>query len=145
MVNALHEPVNRYNQERVSAHDVRTRLDQANVLARAIGLDVVQAGWGPTVDNYLGLVAEPRILETVREAKGESSARLMDHLKKVDIAKEAESLLDGSGWLQEPVSSIPMRRRWSRRVNQARCPNSAPAMRIGRTPTRRRSATARRG
>ena len=50
-VNALYEPANRYNQGRVSAHGgVRTRLDQANVLARAVGLDMVQAGWRPTAD-----------------------------------------------------------------------------------------------
>ena len=29
------------------------------------------AGWRPTVDNYLGRVTKPRILEAVREAKGE--------------------------------------------------------------------------
>ncbi|MEY9459688.1 ParB family chromosome partitioning protein [Bradyrhizobium ottawaense] len=102
-VNALYEPANRYNQGRVSAHGVRTRLDQANVLARAVGLDMVQAGWRPTVDNYLGRVTKPRILEAVREAKGESSVQLIDHLKKGDMAKEAERLLDGSGWLPEPL------------------------------------------
>ncbi|SFO91683.1 chromosome partitioning protein, ParB family [Bradyrhizobium sp. Ghvi] len=102
-VNAVYEPANRYNQARVSAHGVRTRLDQADVLARAVGLDMVQAGWRPTVDNYLGRVTKPRILEAVREAKGESSAQLIDHLKKADMAKEAERLLDGSGWLPEPL------------------------------------------
>ena len=102
-VNALYEPANRFNQGRVSAHGVRTRLDQADVLARAVGLDMVQAGWRPTVDNYLGRVTKPRILEAVRDAKGESSAQLIDHLKKADMAKEAERLLDGSGWLPEPL------------------------------------------
>lgn len=102
-VNALYEPANRYNQGRVSAHGVRTRLDQAEVLARAVGLDMVQAGWRPTVDNYLGRVTKPRILEAVREARGESSAQLIDHLKKPDMAKEAERLLDASGWLPEPL------------------------------------------
>ncbi|UPK01403.1 ParB/RepB/Spo0J family partition protein [Bradyrhizobium sp. 170] len=101
--NALFEPANRYNQGRVSADGVRTRLDQADVLARAVGLDMVQAGWRPTVDNYLGRVTKPRILEAVREARGESSAQLIDHLKKADMAKEAERLLDGSGWLPEPI------------------------------------------
>jgi ParB family chromosome partitioning protein len=105
-VNALFEPSNRYNQGRVSAHGVRTRLDQADVLARAVGLDMVQAGWRPTVDNYLGRVTKPRILEAVREAKGESSAQLIDHLKKADMAKEAERLLDGSGWLPEPLRLV---------------------------------------
>ena len=102
-VNALYESANRYNEGRVSAHGVRSRLDQADVLARAVGLDMVQAGWKPTVDNYLGRVTKPRILEAVREAKGEPSAQLIDHLKKGDMAKEAERLLDGSGWLPEPL------------------------------------------
>ncbi|MGY3547393.1 ParB/RepB/Spo0J family partition protein [Bradyrhizobium sp. USDA 4469] len=107
-VNAVYEPANRYNQGRVSAHGVRTRLDQADVLARAVGLDMVQAGWRPTVDNYLGRVTKPRILEAVREARGESSAQLIDHLKKADMVKEAERLLDGSGWLPEPLRLVDL-------------------------------------
>src|SRR6266852_3439832 len=73
------------------------------VVARAVGLDMVQAGWKPTVDNYLGRVTKPRILEAVREAKGEASVQLIDHLKKADMAREAERLLDGAGWLPEPL------------------------------------------
>lgn len=105
-VNAVYEPANRYNQGRVSAQGVRTRLDQADVLARAVALDMVQAGWRPTVDNYLGRVTKPRILGAVREARGESSAQLIEHLKKADMAKEAERLLDGSGWLPEPLRLV---------------------------------------
>ena len=105
-VNALYEPANRFNQGRVSAHGVRTRLDHADVLARAVGFDMAQAGWRPTVDNYLGRVTKPRILEAVREAKGEPSAQLIDHLKKADMAKEAERLLDASGWLPEPLRLV---------------------------------------
>ena len=105
-VNALYEPANRYNQGRVSAQGIRARLDQADVLTRAVGLDMVQAGWRPTVDNYLGRITKPRILEAVREAKGECSAQLIDHLKKGDMAKEAERLLDGSGWLPEPLRLV---------------------------------------
>jgi ParB family transcriptional regulator, chromosome partitioning protein len=48
-------------------------------------------------------VPKARILEAVREAKGEASAQLIDHLKKPDMAKEAERLLGGSGWLPEPL------------------------------------------
>lgn len=102
-VNALYEPANRYNEGRVSAHGVRRRLDQADVLARAVGLDMVTAGWRPTAENYLGRVTKPRILQAVREAKGEQSVQLIDHLKKGDMAREAERLLDGSGWLPEPL------------------------------------------
>jgi ParB family chromosome partitioning protein len=64
---------------------------------------MVAAGWTPTVDNYLGRVTKARILEAVREAKGEASAQLIDHLKKPDMAKEAERLLASSGWLPEPL------------------------------------------
>ena len=87
----------------VSIYGVQHRLVLADRLAHAVGLDMVEAGWRPTVDSYLGRVTKPRILEAVREAKGEQSAQLIDHLKKADMAKEAERLLDGTGWLPEPL------------------------------------------
>ena len=100
----------------------------------------------PTVDNYLGRVTKPRILEAVREAKGEPSAQLIDHLKKADMAKEAERLLDGSGWLPEPLRLVdPTRRRRSRRVKRDRCRNSSPRTRIRSNASDDDPATARRG
>ena len=102
-VNALYEPANRTNEGRFSAHGIRRRLDQVDVLARAVGLDMVAAGWTTSVDNYLGRVTKPRILEAVRKARGEPSAQLIDHLKKGDMAREAERLLEGTGWLPEPL------------------------------------------
>lgn len=80
----------------------RTRENQHAVqLAQTIGFGMVGAGWTPTVDNYLGRVTKPHILEAVREAKGDQSVQLIDHLKKQDMAREAARLLDGSGWLPE--------------------------------------------
>ena len=102
-VNALYEKGDRYGGPGVSVHGVQRRIAQADRLARAVGLDMIDAGWRPTVDNYLGRVTKPRILEAVREAKGEQSAQLIDHLKKADMAKEAERLLDGTRWLPEPL------------------------------------------
>ena len=102
-VNALYEKGDRYGGPGISVHGVQRRLVQADRLARAVGLDMVEAGWRPTVDNYLGRVTKPRILEAVREAKGEQSAQLIDHLKKAEMAKEAERLLEGTGWLPEPL------------------------------------------
>jgi ParB family transcriptional regulator, chromosome partitioning protein len=102
-VNALYEPTNRYNQGQVSAHTVNKRIEFADHLARTIGHDMVADGWKPTVANYLGRVTKPRILEAVREARGEEMVGLIDHLKKGDMAKEAERLLDGTGWLPEPL------------------------------------------
>ncbi len=102
-VNALYEKGDRYGGPSVSAHGVQQRIAQADRLARAVGLDMVEAGWRPTVDNYLGRVTKPRILEAVREAKGDQAAQLIDHLKKAEMAKEAERLLDGTGWLPDPL------------------------------------------
>jgi ParB family chromosome partitioning protein len=92
-VNVVREPWNR-------RPDALAHGDQ---LARAVNLDMAAAGWKPTIDTYLGRVPKLRILEAVREAKGEQSAQLIDHLKKPEMAKEAERLLDGTGWLPEPL------------------------------------------
>ncbi|MGJ5182059.1 ParB N-terminal domain-containing protein [Bradyrhizobium oligotrophicum] len=101
-VNAIFEPANRL-QGRLSAHGLRGRLEQADRLSHAVGLDLISAGWKPTVDTYLGRVTKHRILQAVREAKGEASVQLIDHLKKPDMAREAERLLEGSRWLPEPL------------------------------------------
>lgn len=92
-INALHEPWNR----RPGA------VADADRLAQAVGLDMAAAGWVPTVETYLGRVPKARILEAVREAKGEHAAQLIDHLKKPEMAQEAERLLAGTGWLPEPL------------------------------------------
>ena len=105
-VNALYAKVDRYGGGGISAHGIQQRLKQADRLAAAVGLDMVEVGWTPTVDNYLGRVTKLRILEAVREAKGEQAAQLIDHLKKADMAKEAERLLSGAGWLPEPLRLV---------------------------------------
>ena len=102
-VNALHEKGDRHGGPGISSEGVQRRIREADRLARAVGLDMVEAGWRPTAENYLGRVTKPRILEAVREARGEDSVRLIDHLKKGDMAKEAERLLEGTGWLPEPL------------------------------------------
>lgn len=101
-VNALFEPVKGYDG-RFSAHGIAQRIAAADALARVVGLDMAEAGWTPTVNNYLGRATKPRIVEAVREAKGEATAVLIEHLKKSDMAREAERLLDGTGWLPEPL------------------------------------------
>jgi ParB family chromosome partitioning protein len=96
----------------VQAWNRRTKENaHARQLARSLGFGMVEAGWTPTVDNYLGRVTKAHILQAVREAKGEQSVQLIDHLKKPDMAREAARLLEGSGWLPEvlrlPVDQIP--------------------------------------
>ena len=94
---------NPYSGSGVSEQGLKLRLAQADRLARATGLDMVEAGWRPTVGNYLGRVTKARILEAVREGAGERAAQLIDHMKKGDMAKEAERLLADTGWLPEPL------------------------------------------
>ncbi|WP_456303840.1 hypothetical protein [Acidibrevibacterium fodinaquatile] len=101
-VNALYEKADRYGGS-VSAHTVAQRLADADRIAKAVDLDMVQADWRPTVENYLGRVPKRRILEAVREGVGDRAAQLIDHLKKGDMAKEAERLLADTGWLPEPL------------------------------------------
>jgi ParB family chromosome partitioning protein len=78
-------------------------LAHAGRLAEAVTLDMAAVGWRPTVASYLGRVTKAQILEAVREAKGEQAAQLIEDLKKADMAREAERLLDGTGWLAEPL------------------------------------------
>ncbi|MGO9959467.1 MAG: ParB/RepB/Spo0J family partition protein [Solirubrobacteraceae bacterium] len=86
------------------AHNRRPRaLAHADRLAQALDLDMVTAGWSPTVENYLGRVTKAQILSAVREAKGEQAAQLINHLKNGEMAERAEALLAASGWLPEPL------------------------------------------
>ncbi|MCA1393238.1 ParB N-terminal domain-containing protein [Bradyrhizobium sp. IC3123] len=101
-VNALYEKGDRYGGG-VTPHIVAQRIADADRIARAVDLDMVASGWRPTVENYFGRVPKRRILEAVREGAGERSTQLIDHLKKGDMAKEAERLLAESGWLPEPL------------------------------------------
>jgi ParB family chromosome partitioning protein len=78
-------------------------LAHADALAATLQFDMVEAGWSPTVDNYLGRVTKARIVQAVREARGEDSAQLIDHMKKDLMAREAARLLEGSNWLPEPL------------------------------------------
>lgn len=92
-VNAVHEAWNRRPRA----------LNHADQLARAVDLDMAAAGWKPTVDNFLGRVTKARILQAVSDAKGPRAAERIAHLKKGDMAREAEALLADTGWLPEPL------------------------------------------
>jgi ParB family chromosome partitioning protein len=99
-INALHEKVNPYGAG-ISSSGLTKRMTQSDLVAQAVELDMVEAGWKPTAETYLNRVPKVRILDAVREAKGEGTAQLLDHLKKGEMATEAERLLKGTGWLPE--------------------------------------------
>ena len=103
---ALLEVSDQFSGAGVSQHGLDIRLSQADRLARSTDLDMVAVGWRPTVGNYLGRVTKPRILEAVREGAGDRAADLIGHLKKGDMAKEAERLLAETGWLPEPLRMV---------------------------------------
>ncbi|MFG1228591.1 ParB/RepB/Spo0J family partition protein [Xanthobacter wiegelii] len=92
-VNAVHEAWNR--RPRALAH--------ADRLALAVDLDMAALGWRPTVDTFLGRVTKARILQAVTEVKGQRAAERIAHLKKGNMATEAETLLAETGWLPEPL------------------------------------------
>ena len=78
-------------------------LAHADRLAQAVDLDMVSAGWVPTVDNFLGRVTKARIVAAVGEAKGGQPPQSIEHLKKAEMADKAQELLAGSGWVPEPL------------------------------------------
>jgi ParB family chromosome partitioning protein len=91
-VNALHEAWGRSNKRR-----------HALQLAEVVKLDMGAQGFVTAAGNYLGRIKKQQILETLAEAKGQDTANLIAHLKKKDMAAEAERLLAGTGWLPEPL------------------------------------------
>jgi ParB family transcriptional regulator, chromosome partitioning protein len=88
-LNAVHEAYNR--RPKALAH--------ADLLATCLQIDMAAVGWQPTVETYLGRVTKARILQAVREAKGEAAAQIIDHLKKPEMANLAEALLADTNWL----------------------------------------------
>lgn len=75
-------------------------LEHADRLAEHVALDM-RVYWSATVESYFGKVTKAHILAAVREAKGDEMAEMICHLKKADMAAEAERLLQGTGWLPE--------------------------------------------
>ena len=90
-INAVHEPHLRASR----------RVRAGDHLASVLALDMTQAGWITGADNYFNRITKAQIVEAVREAKGDDKADLLADLKKKDMAREAERLLAGTGWLPE--------------------------------------------
>jgi ParB family transcriptional regulator, chromosome partitioning protein len=114
-VNAVNEAYNR--RPRAITH--------ADRLAEALSLDIAATGWTPSVDNFLGRVTKARILDAVREARGEDQARRIEQLKKREMAAQAEHLLRGSSWLPEPLRT-PRRTSHSSETVTTSAPDEAP-------------------
>lgn len=86
-------------------HIRRTReLAHADRLADHVDLDM-RRHWSATSKSFFGKVTKSQILATVREVNGEAAAQMIDHLKKSDMATEAERLVAGANWLPAPLRS----------------------------------------
>ncbi|AQT48001.1 ParB/RepB/Spo0J family partition protein [Bartonella choladocola] len=72
-------------------------------IAEAVNLDIVDTGWEATEDNYLNRVSKTKILEAVEESCGSEKVRMIEYMKKGDMAKEAARLMSGLGWLPEAL------------------------------------------
>ncbi len=83
--------------------DIAGRVAHSHALARIVALDPIAAGWRATGDGYFRHVTKARILADVTEARGAEFAGMIDHLKKPDMVREAEALLEESDWLPEPL------------------------------------------
>ncbi|WP_156944187.1 chromosome partitioning protein ParB [Bradyrhizobium sp. Ec3.3] len=84
--------------QRPGSHSRGAALTHADTLAKAMPHDMTRY-WQPTVANYLGRVSKERILEAVREGRGEDEARHIAGLKKQAMAELAEQSLSGENWL----------------------------------------------
>lgn len=92
-VNAVREP-----------HVRRTdALRHSEQLGALVGLDMVKVGWTAKADTLFSRMTKPQILDAVREAKGDDTAEMLESLKKEQMAREAERLVAGTGWLPEPL------------------------------------------
>jgi ParB family chromosome partitioning protein len=97
----------------------RDALRHTDRLAAALSLDIATAGRTTKADNYLSRVTKAQILEAVREAIGEPTVRLIEHLKKADMAKEAERLLQGTGGCRSCCAPRPLRQHLCRRIKHS--------------------------
>lgn len=83
--------------------DIAGRVVHSHILAGIVALDPIAAGWRATADGYFRHVTKARILADVTEARGADFAAMIDHLRKPDMVREAEALLEESTWLPEPL------------------------------------------
>ena len=72
--------------------------NEPEALVVALKLDMTHY-WQPTAEGYFGRVSKGLVLEAVREGIVPGAAAKIDGLKKDAMAKRAEALLAGKGWL----------------------------------------------
>lgn len=105
-VNAIHEKTTPHGS--VSEYTVKQRTMQAKLMAARLGMDMAEAGWRPTQANYFSRVSKPHILDSVEEACGKEAVQLISHLKKADMAREAERLVNPTNWVPSELRPVDL-------------------------------------
>jgi ParB family chromosome partitioning protein len=87
-------------QDRAMAHHTTSArpVEAAQPLAALLGLDMAD-WWQATAESFFASVSKAKLLEAVREAKGNEVAYRIEKMKKADAAVAAAAALDGTRWL----------------------------------------------
>jgi len=83
----------------------RRSLALVDTLAEAVSLNMA-AYWEPTVGSYLGRVTKAHIAQAVQEGVSNGAAERITGLKKQPMAKAAEELMAGAGWLPPLLRTV---------------------------------------
>jgi ParB family chromosome partitioning protein len=78
----------------------------ADVLANTLHLDMASQ-FDEQLPAFLGRVSKPQILAAVREGVSPQAAERIADLKKDAMAQRAGEMLQGTGWLPEPLRAAP--------------------------------------
>lgn len=88
-------------------HTENTQPTVLDALATTIGVDASK-WWEPTAESYLKHVSKGQITTAVARALGEDAAAPLEKLKKGEAVAQAEQLLQGKGWLPQPLQVMTM-------------------------------------
>lgn len=80
------------------------RLQEADLFAAASELDM-RSWWTATRESYFSRVSKSQIIAAVAEAVSAQAAENIAGMKKEAMAGRAAELLQGTGWLPEPLRS----------------------------------------
>jgi ParB family chromosome partitioning protein len=87
-------------QDRASCTHTYTQrpIAASHSLAALLGLDMAD-WWQATSENYFGSVSKAKLIEAVRDTKGDEESARLEKMKKGDAVAAAATALDGTRWL----------------------------------------------
>lgn len=100
IVNATHGKHDQYSKKPISSD--MSRYEHANRIARGMNMDMCRY-WQPTAENFFGKLSKAQIVRVVSDSLGENKAKSLENMKKPDMAKAAEDMMKGRGWLPDAL------------------------------------------